>query len=133
MDLWHVPQTIRFVRFVGDRVTVVEIAALGKPIEIHDKDEMGGYNTPEPTREVAMGTRRRMDRRRPVRRLRCSSLERPHRREVPTIKSNFRRTLPRVERPLRPRTAPAAFEQPGAGVAPTVEPWSCRLMGEPQA
>src|SRR5271154_2688333 len=51
----HVPQTIRFVRFVGDRVTVVEIAALGKPIEIHDKDEMGGYNSTEPTREVAMG------------------------------------------------------------------------------
>jgi hypothetical protein len=51
----HVPQTIRFVRFVGDRVTIVEIAALGKPIEIHDKDEMAGYNTPEPTREVAMG------------------------------------------------------------------------------
>jgi len=34
---------------------VVEIAALGKPIEIHDKDEMGGYNSPELTREVAMG------------------------------------------------------------------------------
>ena len=51
----HVPQTIRFVRFVGDRVTVVEIAALGKPIEIHDKDEMGGFNAPPPTRVVAMG------------------------------------------------------------------------------
>jgi len=51
----HLPQTIRFVRFVGDRVTVVEIAALGKPIDIHDKDEMGGYNGTEPTREVAMG------------------------------------------------------------------------------
>jgi hypothetical protein len=51
----HVPQTIRFVRFVGDRVTVVEIAALGKPIEIHDKDEMAGFNAPTPTREVAMG------------------------------------------------------------------------------
>jgi hypothetical protein len=51
----HVPQTIRFVRFVGDRVTVVEIAALGKPIEIHDKDEMAGYNSAEPAREVAMG------------------------------------------------------------------------------
>jgi hypothetical protein len=51
----HVPQTIRFVRFVGDRVTVVEIAALGKPIEIHNKDEMGGYNSPDATREVAMG------------------------------------------------------------------------------
>lgn len=51
----HEPQTIHFVKFVGDRVTVVEIAALGKPLEIHNKDEMGGYNPPPPTREVAMG------------------------------------------------------------------------------
>jgi hypothetical protein len=51
----HVPQTVRFVRFVGDRVTVVEIAALGKPIEIHDKDEVGELNPSMPTREVAMG------------------------------------------------------------------------------
>jgi hypothetical protein len=50
-----VPQTIRFVRFVGDRVTMVEIAALGKPIEIHNTDEMGDFNPPAPTREVAMG------------------------------------------------------------------------------
>jgi hypothetical protein len=50
----HVPQTIRFVRFVGDRVTMVEIAALGKPIEIHDTNEMGDFD-PTPTREVAMG------------------------------------------------------------------------------
>ncbi|MEO6981634.1 MAG: hypothetical protein ABI072_00790 [Edaphobacter sp.] len=51
----HVPQTVHFVRFVGDRVTTVEIAALGKTIEIHNKDEMGGYNPAPPTREVAMG------------------------------------------------------------------------------
>ena len=50
----HVPQTIRFVRFVGDRVTMVEIAALGKPIEIHNTNEMGDFD-PTPTREVAMG------------------------------------------------------------------------------
>ena len=54
----HVPQTVRFVRFVGDRVTVVEIAALGKPIEIHDKDEMGGYEAPGLTREIALGDRK---------------------------------------------------------------------------
>jgi hypothetical protein len=53
----HVPQTVRFVRFIGDRVTVVEVAALGKPIEIHDKDEMGDFNAPMPTREIAMGDR----------------------------------------------------------------------------
>jgi hypothetical protein len=38
----HQPQTMRFVRFVGDRVSRVEIAALGKPLEIRDQDEMGG-------------------------------------------------------------------------------------------
>jgi hypothetical protein len=51
----HVPQTIRFVRFVGDRVTLVEIAALGKPIEIHNTNEMGDYEPGVPTREVALG------------------------------------------------------------------------------
>jgi hypothetical protein len=51
----HVPQTIRFVRFVGDKVTMVEIAALGKPIEIHNTNEMGDFEPGAPTREVAMG------------------------------------------------------------------------------
>jgi hypothetical protein len=51
----HVPQTVRFVRFVGDRVTLVEVAVLGKPMEIHDRDEMSGYSAPIPTREIAMG------------------------------------------------------------------------------
>ncbi|WP_263365633.1 hypothetical protein [Edaphobacter bradus] len=54
----HVPQTVRFVRFVGDRVTVVEIAVLGKPVEIHDKDEMGGSRDPADTREIAMGDKK---------------------------------------------------------------------------
>lgn len=51
----HQPQTIHFIKFSGDRVTEVEIAALGKPLEIHTKDEMGGYNPPAPSREMAMG------------------------------------------------------------------------------
>ncbi len=51
----HVPQTVRFIRFQGDRVVRVEIAALGKPLEIHDQDEMGGYNPPPPTRQISMG------------------------------------------------------------------------------
>jgi hypothetical protein len=49
------PQTVRFVRFVGDRVIQVRIAALGQPIAIHDKNEMEGYLDPEDTHEVAMG------------------------------------------------------------------------------
>ncbi len=51
----QVPQTVRFVRFVGDRVTQVRIAALGQPIAIHDKNEMQGYLDPEDTHEIAMG------------------------------------------------------------------------------
>lgn len=51
----HQPQTIHFVRFIGDRVTVVEIAALGKPLEIHNKNEMGDYDPQPSTREIAMG------------------------------------------------------------------------------
>lgn len=57
----HVPQTVRFVRFKGDRVSIVEIAALGKPMEIHDKDEVAGFTVPVPTREIALGDRRKLD------------------------------------------------------------------------
>ncbi|MES2392189.1 MAG: hypothetical protein V4555_11150 [Acidobacteriota bacterium] len=35
------PQATQFVRFRGGRVVRLEIAALGKPIEIHDKPEIG--------------------------------------------------------------------------------------------
>lgn len=49
----HQPQTMEFVRFNGDRVSLVKIAALGKDIEIHDQDEMAGYEAPVPT--VAVG------------------------------------------------------------------------------
>jgi hypothetical protein len=51
----HVPQTVRFVRFRGDRVVLVKICALGKPVEVHGQDEMGGYKTPAATREIALG------------------------------------------------------------------------------
>jgi len=51
----QVPQTVRFVRFEGDRVTQVRIAALGQPIAIHDKNELHGYLDPEDTHEIAMG------------------------------------------------------------------------------
>ncbi|WP_213803350.1 hypothetical protein [Granulicella sp. dw_53] len=54
----HVPKTVKFVRFNGDRVSLVEIAALGKPMEIHDKDEMAGYIAPVLEREIALGDRK---------------------------------------------------------------------------
>ncbi len=54
----HVPQTVKFVRFVGDRVAMVEIAEMGKPIQIHDKDELAGYQDPSLIHEVALGDRK---------------------------------------------------------------------------
>lgn len=51
----HVPQTVQFIRFRGDRVSTVKTAALGKPIEVRDKDELQGYVTPPPTRQIAYG------------------------------------------------------------------------------
>lgn len=51
----QVPQTVRFIRFLGDRVTQVRIAALGQSIALHDKNEMHGYLDPDDIREVAMG------------------------------------------------------------------------------
>jgi hypothetical protein len=51
----RVPQTVKFVRIEGDRVTQVRIAALGQPIAVHTENELQGYLDPEDTREVAMG------------------------------------------------------------------------------
>jgi hypothetical protein len=51
----QVPQTVHFVRFVGDRVVQVKTAALGQPIAVRDQNEMHGYLDPEDTREIAMG------------------------------------------------------------------------------
>ncbi|MGI4852770.1 MAG: hypothetical protein ACRYF4_01835 [Janthinobacterium lividum] len=54
----HSPQSIRFVRFRGDRVVLTKLAALGKPIEVRDQDELAGYRDPALTHEVALGDRK---------------------------------------------------------------------------
>jgi len=54
----QVPQTVRFVRFLNDRVVQVRVAALGQAIAVHDRDEMDGYfdeGDPAARREIAMG------------------------------------------------------------------------------
>jgi hypothetical protein len=48
----EVPQTVRFVRFRGDRVVRLEIAELGKPVEIHEAPQVAA--TPQ-TRTIASG------------------------------------------------------------------------------
>ena len=40
------PKPTQFVRFKNGRVMRLEIAAIGKPIEVHDKNEMGGDAEP---------------------------------------------------------------------------------------
>jgi hypothetical protein len=44
------PKPTQFVRFRNGHVVRLEIAAIGKPIEVHDKNEIGG--PPEPTLEA---------------------------------------------------------------------------------
>lgn len=51
----HVPQTVYFVRLVGEMVTQVRVAALGQPIAVHTQNEMQGYIDPESVHEVAEG------------------------------------------------------------------------------
>jgi hypothetical protein len=51
----HVPQTVYFVRLVGETVTQVRVAALGQPIAVHTQNEMQGYLDPDSVHEVAEG------------------------------------------------------------------------------
>ena len=51
----HTPQTVRFVRFRGDRVVLLKVAALGQPIQVKDKDELAGYRDPSLVHTIALG------------------------------------------------------------------------------
>lgn len=51
----HTPQTIRFVRFRGERVILLKTAALGKPIDVREKDELAGYRDPASMHTIALG------------------------------------------------------------------------------
>ncbi|MHB1022991.1 MAG: hypothetical protein ACYC46_13840 [Acidobacteriaceae bacterium] len=49
------PDPVQFVRFIGDRVVRMEVAAVGKDPVIRDHDETDGYFAAVQTREVAYG------------------------------------------------------------------------------
>ena len=51
----HTPQTIRFVRFRGDRVVLLKTGALGKPLDTREKDELADYRDPSRTHTVVLG------------------------------------------------------------------------------
>jgi hypothetical protein len=48
----HQPQTVQFVRFVGDRVSQVKVAAMGQPIVVRTENEMGNYQIEPKTHTV---------------------------------------------------------------------------------
>ena len=60
-DIWiygEPPDPTQFVRFDGDRVVRLEIAPVGKPMEVHAKNEMGDYWSKQPatnTRVIRLG------------------------------------------------------------------------------
>ncbi len=49
------PATVRFVRFVGDRVTMIKVAERGKSIIVRNQDETDGEVAPVPVRVIALG------------------------------------------------------------------------------
>jgi hypothetical protein len=49
------PQTTQFVRFSGDRVVRVEVAAVGQDLIVRNQDETGGYQGSSDAHEVKMG------------------------------------------------------------------------------
>jgi len=49
------PQPTQFVRFIGDKVVRVEIAAVGQDLIVHNQDETGGYVADGSVHEVRMG------------------------------------------------------------------------------
>ena len=58
IDIWIYgtpPREVQFVRFNGNRVIRLEIADIGRPVIIHDKDETGGYYAGEFVHEVRLG------------------------------------------------------------------------------
>lgn len=52
----HVPQTVQFIRFQGDRVSQVKVARVGQGIQVFDKEELAAFLPGgPPVHEVSLG------------------------------------------------------------------------------
>jgi hypothetical protein len=51
----EVPSPVQFVRFRGERVVRLEIAELGKPVQVFEKPQIGNQTLPENVRVIASG------------------------------------------------------------------------------
>jgi hypothetical protein len=103
----HVPQTVKFVRFNGDRVVMVKICALGKPIEVHNQNELGEYGPQPETREIAMGDKNPDDHEHPAP---PPTLREPGEK----LPANSANQTGRVQYPPPPKPDPATAEPPPA-------------------
>lgn len=101
----HTPQTIRFVRFRGDRVVLLKTAALGKSIATVDRDELSGYRDPSTVHTIALGDAAAGEDKAP-------SLERPKERTVGNKGSDDKAVpspdVPGGRRPMAPGGDPSA-------------------------
>lgn len=114
----HVPQTVRFVRFQGDLVTQVKVAEMGKPIEVHTANEMGGYLPDPPTREVALGDPKPGDESEAAKHP-APSLRKPGE-PVMLPNSSGKVQFPEDRKPATPQAQPVPSTAPPANTGPTL-------------
>ncbi|MGC2161626.1 MAG: hypothetical protein WA634_06950 [Silvibacterium sp.] len=136
------PDPTQFVRFYGNRVIRLEIAAVGQPVEIHAKNEMGDYwstQQPDNARIVKLGDQTPTDTAQENAPSAAPSLRNPGE-ALPADKDKNTPQLKPVELPKDPgvsqpttgsqqpatatqqpstQSQPAATTQPASGTSPT--------------
>lgn len=111
VDLWiygEPPDPTQFVRFDGDRVIRLEIAPVGKPIEVHAKNEMGDYWAKQPPsnqRVIHLGDQNP-----------DAAATQSARKAAPTLR-NPGETLPADKNPDTPQVGPVEFPKDMGGAS----------------
>lgn len=114
VEIWiygEPPQPTQFVRFIGNRVIRLEIARVGKPIEVHAKNEMGDYwstQQPENARIIKLGDQSPLD----------AAHENAPSRPAPTLR-NPGETLPADKDKNTPQMGPVQFPKDTGGNSPS--------------
>lgn len=122
VDLWiygEPPDPTQFVRFDGDRVVRLEIAPVGKPIEVHAKNEMGDYWAKQPPpnqRVIHLGDQA------------PDSAATQSARKAPTLR-NPGETLPADKNPNTPQMGPVELPKDMGGAS---QPASAPKSTQPQ-
>lgn len=116
IDLWIYgtpPDPTQFVRFDGDRVVRLEIAAVGKPIEVHATNEMRDYWSTQPAqnvRVIALGDTNP-----------TATAKETAPRPAPSLR-NPGEALPADKNPNTPQLGPVQFPKDMGGTKPATSP-----------